>query len=64
MEEKVVVEVYNGKTKLKTNEFWSYDKACKYAKEQVNICGFTVKIKRLINGNAWAVSTLYPNETM
>lgn len=62
MEEKVIVLIFDGKKKIKENEFWNYDKAWKYAHDQVSFHGFTAKIQRLVDGKPWAVTTILPKE--
>lgn len=63
MKEEIVVEIYDGKKLVDKKEFTNYDRACVHAQNEVRLWGFTAKIKRLVDGKPWAVTTMYPPET-
>lgn len=63
-EEKVIVKLFHGGKYIKENSFSTYDNAVDFAKKRVLTYGYSAQILRTIDGKPWAVTNMFPPETM
>lgn len=59
----VKVKIYSGNGLRIEQDFINYEKACSFARKQVNTYGFTAKIQRIVDGKPWVETKIYPKET-